>query len=45
MRAQECLEDHMDESNFSSECKDELETMIAKVSPANVVTRNAKEAC
>jgi len=31
MRAQECLEDHLEESNFSAECKEELENMIAKV--------------
>ena len=28
---QECLEDHMDESGFSAECKEELGGMIAKV--------------
>jgi hypothetical protein len=31
MRAQECLEDNIDESGFSAECKEELEVMIAKV--------------
>lgn len=31
MQAQECLEDNMDESNFSAECKEELEATIAKV--------------
>jgi hypothetical protein len=30
MRVQECLEDNMDESGFSEECKSELEDIIAK---------------
>lgn len=30
MRVQECLEDNIDESGFSAECKTELENVIAK---------------
>lgn len=30
MRVQECLEDNIDESDFSEDCKTELESMIAK---------------
>lgn len=36
MRVQECLEDHVDESGFSTDCKEELELMIAKVGRACV---------
>ena len=28
-RAKECLEQHREDANFSSQCKDELESMIA----------------
>jgi Golgi apparatus protein 1 len=30
MRVQECLEDNVDESGFSSDCKSELENVLAK---------------
>lgn len=30
MQVQECLEDHMDDDKFSSDCKEELESTIAK---------------
>lgn len=30
MRVQECLEDNVDESDFTGECKEELESVIAK---------------
>lgn len=30
MRVQECLEDNMDESGFSADCKEELENVLAK---------------
>ncbi len=32
MQAQECLEDNMDDGDFSAECKEELESVIAKAS-------------
>jgi hypothetical protein len=31
MQAQECLEDNIDDADFSAECKEELESLIAKV--------------
>jgi Golgi apparatus protein 1 len=31
MQAQECLEDNIDDADFSAECKEELENLIAKV--------------
>ena len=40
MRAQECLEDHIDESAFSAGCKEELEDMIAKVFSLGMLTTN-----
>lgn len=48
MRMQECLEDNMDDSNFSSECKEELTNVIAKRMnnfQLDVALREACEVC
>lgn len=45
MRVQECLEDHMDDSGFSTDCKEELEQTIAKRVQDFKLDAALREAC
>lgn len=45
MRMQECLEDNMDDSNFSSECKEELTNVISKRANNFQLDVALREAC
>lgn len=45
MRVQECLEDNIDESGFSSDCKEELESVLAKRVQDFKLDSALREAC
>ncbi|GAX77303.1 hypothetical protein CEUSTIGMA_g4749.t1 [Chlamydomonas eustigma] len=45
MRVQECLEDNMEDSKFSSECKEELDDIIAKRVTDFKLDTTLREAC